>query len=277
MMLGWKMRQYNKKNLASTNLSSGIKHSLPRKIKGIIKQTLKSYKIIFLGITLIYLIGLIYLNKSDFITKKIYSFFDHFSYRMNFTLQNVFLEGQNHTKNSQIIDALNVRIGQSILSVPINDIKDNIENISWVKNAIIERKFPDSLFVKITERVPIAFWQSAGKIYLIDSEGSPILEKDIKQYKDLVILIGEDAPLNVSSLLSIISKNPELYKLVSSATRVGERRWNIKFHNGLEVKLPEENPEKSWNYITNLYEHKNLFANGVTTIDLRIPDRLYIK
>jgi cell division protein FtsQ len=75
----------------------------------------------------------------------------------------------------------------------------------------------------------------------------------------------------------MISKNKELYKQVSSATRVGERRWNIKFSNGLEIMLPEERPEKSWDYVIKLYENKNLFAKGTSVVDLRIPDRLYIK
>jgi cell division protein FtsQ len=197
--------------------------------------------------------------------------------KTNMTLQNVYLEGQKHTKNQQIVSAINLKIGQPIMSVPINEIKDSLESISWVKYAMVERQLPDSLYINIVEREAIAFWQNGGKLYLIDDEGSPILEQDLLAYKDLIILIGDDAPLNVNSLLQMISKNKELYKQVSSATRVGERRWNIKFSNGLEIMLPEERPEKSWDYVIKLYENKNLFAKGTSVVDLRIPDRLYIK
>ena len=36
------------------------------------------------------------------------------------------------------------------------------------------------------------------------------------------------------------------------------RRWDIKFKDGLIIKLPENNPTKSLSFVLNLLERKNL-------------------
>lgn len=197
--------------------------------------------------------------------------------KLGLRVQNVYLSGQKNTPISDIKSTLNFKLGDNILSIPIKQIKHNLEQINWIDEAIIFRQLPDSIFISLIEKKPAALWQSNGVLYLIDENGDILSDKQIKNFANFIIIVGEDARLYVKNLLNILKSNQELYTKIIAAIRVGERRWNIRFVNGLEVKLPEMLPEQAWDYVISLYKQKKLFVNGMTNIDLRIPDKLYIK
>jgi cell division protein FtsQ len=175
------------------------------------------------------------------------------------------------------LQALDVNLGEPILAIDIGEIKKKLEHISWVKYAVVERRLPNTLYVGIVERQPMALWQNAGAVYLIDSEGQIIEEKNLQPFSNLLIMIGEDAPLHAHDLMDIIIKDPELFSQISAISRVGGRRWNINFREKLEVKLPEHDTEKAWDYVIKLYKNNRLFNQGITSLDLRINHKLYIK
>jgi cell division protein FtsQ len=199
------------------------------------------------------------------------------SVKTGLVLENVYLEGQHYTKSDTIINALGVSLGQAILSVPIDEIRENLEKIDWVKYAIIERELPATLHIRIVERVPLALWQNAGQIYLIDEEGNLIVEDNLQDFAHLIIMVGDDAPLYAASFIEMIKGEKDLFKEVSAAIRVGERRWNVRFTNGLEVRLPELKEAEAWRFIIDMYKAKKLFNQPIASIDLRIPDKLYIR
>ncbi|MFV9875358.1 MAG: cell division protein FtsQ/DivIB [Rickettsiales endosymbiont of Dermacentor nuttalli] len=197
--------------------------------------------------------------------------------KLGLTVQNIYLSGQHNTPLNQITSSLNFKLGDNIFTIPIRRIKYNLEQMGWIDEAIIFRQLPDSVYISIIEKKPAALWQSNGALYLIDENGDILTNKQIKDFANLIIIVGDDAQLYVRSLLDMLRTDKKLYTKITSAIRIGERRWNIRFINGLEVKLPEISPEQAWDYIISLYTQKKLFVNGVTNIDLRIPDKLYIK
>jgi cell division protein FtsQ len=245
-------------------------------VRASLGPALRVIKIFFASLILIGLVSFYYSNYYKKLKTEIESAKIEIRNKLGLNLENVYLEGQHHTKGEQIIAALMVKIGQPILTVPIKSIKDRLEKIDWVKHAIVERRLPNTLYIGIEERKPIAFWQNASQLYLVDEEGTLIFEENLKPFSNLIILIGDDAPLYASSLLEVLKTDERIFKKVSSAIRIGERRWNIRFENGLEVKLPEENIEQSWQYVIKLCKDKHLLESGITVLDLRLSDKLFI-
>jgi cell division protein FtsQ len=58
---------------------------------------------------------------------------------------------------------------------------------------------------------------------------------------------------------------------------VAERRWNIKLKNGLDVRLPEAQPERAIETLIALDRDKKLISRDITAIDLRIADRVTVR
>jgi len=58
---------------------------------------------------------------------------------------------------------------------------------------------------------------------------------------------------------------------------VGERRWNLRLHNGTDVLLPEGAEGAAIKRLSELQQEAKLLDRPVAAIDLRLPDRLVVR
>lgn len=59
----------------------------------------------------------------------------------------------------------------SVLRVPLDERRSQVEALSWVESASVQRVLPNRLRVELTERTPIAFLQNGTELALIDVHG----------------------------------------------------------------------------------------------------------
>jgi cell division protein FtsQ len=192
-------------------------------------------------------------------------------------LKNVYLTGQHHTSSEAVIHAMQVKIGQPLFSIDIHDILTKLLTIPWIEHAVVTRVLPDSLRVTIQERIPIAVWQHQGKLQLIDSHGTIFRTDDMRPFTDKLLLVGENAPSHLQALLVLLNLMPELKDSIKSAVWLGDRRWNLRFQNGLDVKLPEQDTDKAILQLLVLHRKQPLQESGIRSIDMRIKGKIYVK
>lgn len=60
---------------------------------------------------------------------------------------------------------------RSLLQIPLDTRRSQVQEVSWVEEASIQRILPNRLRVEITERTPIAFFRNGGELTLIDAHG----------------------------------------------------------------------------------------------------------
>lgn len=195
-----------------------------------------------------------------------------------FALEYIYLEGRQHANKDQLTAALGLQAGDPILGVSVEDIQTRIRKLPWVRNAVVERQLPDTLHVHVEERQPVAVWQHDNALYLVDETGFVIDKTDPGEleYRHLLLVVGEDAPQYVNALMAMLGKEEDLFRRVSAAIRVGKRRWNILFHNKIEVKLPANNPERAWAMLAEMERQQQLLARNIHSVDLRLEDRIFI-
>lgn len=193
-------------------------------------------------------------------------------------LKYIYLEGRDHASLADVTAAIGLEAGDPILGVSVDGIKDRLKELSWVQDAVIERQLPDTLHVHIIERTPVAVWQHQGRLKLVDSTGTVIEAADAskKEYGRLLLVVGEDAPDYTVALMQMLSAEPELFTQVGAAVRVGNRRWDVKFRNGIEAKLPANNPERAWAMLAEMERQQHLLARDIRAVDLRLEDRMFI-
>lgn len=227
------------------------------------------------GIGFIYFSGL-YHKTMDMVS----AFLTHINADTGLVLQNVYIEGQHNVPTKDILHILekqNVKIGQPLLTISLDAIKEDFEHLSWIKYVAIERQFPNTLSIHFIEKTPVALWQNNNQLYLIDDEGKIITGANVGPFSELIILVGSDAPANAKYLLKVIGQEKEILQKIASAIRVGERRWNIRLKNGTEIRLPEEGMEEAWQKIINKQKETAILDNGLQYIDLKIKDRIFVK
>ena len=193
-----------------------------------------------------------------------------------FAVDEIFLEGRKSTPIAAVNKAVGLERGDPILSVSVEELRERLMALKQVRYVEIERTLPGTLHIHLLEREPVALWQNDGRYTLVDVDGVQ-MESCKEVCPKLPIIVGEDAPSATPELLTMLAKEPELYHQVVSATRMGERRWNIKFANGIEVKLPEATPEEAWAELARMNREEQVLSRDIRVIDMRVQDRIFIK
>ena len=196
---------------------------------------------------------------------------------LGMTVSDIRVEGRETTDRETILAALGAGPGTPILAVDPTRAKDQLEALPWVRSAVIERHMPGTLYVRLVERKPLALWQHGGKIELIDHGGEVIPVVRLDQFAKLPMVVGEGAARHAAELLQMLASEPELAARVTAATRVGDRRWNLRIDNAIDVLLPAHEAANAWSQLARLERSSAISKRDLQTIDLRLPDRLVLR
>jgi cell division protein FtsQ len=193
------------------------------------------------------------------------------------TIDDVMLEGRHFSDRRAVAKAVDLRRGMPILGFSLNAMRERLIVNPWIADAHIERRLPNVVHIRLTERRPIALWQRKGQLALVDSDGKIIKGADLRKFRELVILVGKGAPKEAPTLFAMLSAEPALARLVTAATRIGGRRWTLSFTGGVRVYLPEMDPHVAWTRLAGINRRKKLLARDIKLIDMRLPDRMIVK
>lgn len=193
------------------------------------------------------------------------------------SLQTVEVRGRGETRQADILGAINAARGAPLLALDIDAMRERLTALHWIVSAEIERHSPDRLQVTVKEAEPLALWQRNQKLFLVSRAGKVIETADLSKYAQLLVIVGDKAPERAEALFDLLSQQPELKNRVTAAVYVGKRRWNLRFDNGLDVKLPEEAPEAAWQRLAQLQRQYGVLDKDVSVIDLRLPDQVVLR
>ncbi len=200
-----------------------------------------------------------------------------------FALADVMVEGRIETDRNAILHALGVQRGDPILAVDLAEARERLEGLPWVSSAAVERRLPDILYIRLTERQPMAIWQHDRKFTVIDREGRPLADatemarRGNQRVDTLPHVVGANAPMQVSKLLAALDKVPSVREKVVAATWVGDRRWDLKLGNNVVVKLPEGGMGVALRQLAELDASGRVLDRDIVAIDLRQPDRAVLQ
>lgn len=197
--------------------------------------------------------------------------------RLGFVVSDIKVEGRETTERETIITALGAKPGTPILAMSPGRAKGQLESLPWVHSAVVERRLPDTLYIRLVERKPLALWQHGGKVELIDHEGSVIPVSRLDRFAKLPLVVGEHAAGRAAGLIDMLGTEPDLASQVTAAIRVGDRRWNLRIDNAIEVLLPADAPANAWAQLARLERSSAILKRDVQTVDVRIPDRLVLR
>ncbi len=189
----------------------------------------------------------------------------------------VFVVGREKTSRAALIEALDVTLGEPMLAFDAEAARNRVEALGWVREAVVERRFPDTIFLRIVERKPLALWQRDGQLLVIGRDGVVIEGAAPARFSLLPVIVGDDAPAHAAPLLAVLASEPGLSQRVAAAVRGGGRRWNLRFDNGIDVELPEQDFAAAWRRLAEFERLHQLLSRNITAIDLRLPDRLVVR
>jgi cell division protein FtsQ len=195
-----------------------------------------------------------------------------------FKLADITVEGRDYVERDAILAALNVQAGDSLLGIDLQASRKRLEAIDWVSAATVERRMPDTLYVTLKERRAVAIWQNGSDYTLIDSNGRTVRASRMPPGAEKLLLLGgPGAPEHVGELLLLLAYEPVIARRLRAAVWVGQRRWNLVLNNDTEIWLPEEDAVAALQRMAKLDASDKLLQREFGIVDLRLPDKLYLK
>ena len=185
-------------------------------------------------------------------------------------------EENHYTKTEEILSAIHVNPGIPMSQINLDEMRQTIERLPWIRSAVVERYWPNHIKITIKEKVPLALWQNNQKYRPLD-EFAEVIPTTEKLPADLLLVVGSDAPKHLLSLLENLQQVPEIDQYVRSATRIGERRWNLKLFDGLEILLPEENILEALIRLDTRNKNEQILKRQIASIDLRTHGKVILK
>lgn len=192
-------------------------------------------------------------------------------------VREVILEGRQNTPRELVQAALGVQRGDPLLGFSPAEARARLESIAWVERAHVERRLPGTILVRLTERTPFAIWQHNGRFAVIDREGRVVTSSTLDAFGPLPLVVGAGAERAAAALHDLLAAHPEVQRRVQAMVRVGERRWNLRLHNGADVLLPEGHEAAALQRLAELQAQQALLDRPLAAIDLRLPDRLVLR
>ena len=196
---------------------------------------------------------------------------------LGFDLDMVTIVGSRGLLETEVLSAAGITGRNSLLFLDIAEVRDRLRRIPLIKEVSVRKLFPDRLLIELVEREPFAIWQKDGKLLVVATDGTPIQELTDQRFTDLPFVVGKGANERVAEFLKIIDSSGDLRSSIRAGILVGERRWTLKMTNGLDVKLPESDPEATLAQFARMARESRLLDKDLVSIDLRVPGRMYAR
>ena len=197
--------------------------------------------------------------------------------RYGLRVREVVSEGVTYTDRLTLNQALASFNNQNILTVDIEAIKNRLERLPWVREASVARELPGTLRVRIVEHRAVARLHDGTRQVLVGEGGRVIPVPATSRFRDLPLVQGGGAPERAAGLARLLASEPELAAKVSYARLVGGRRWDVHLTGGIEVRLPEREPEKAWGRLAAQHRATALLGRAIKAVDLRHPSWLTLE
>jgi cell division protein FtsQ len=192
-------------------------------------------------------------------------------------IASVGLTGNQHVSREEVLAIAGVTGTTSLIFLDVERARERLKSNPWIADATVLKLYPRELQISIKEREAFALWQKERVVSVIADDGTVIEPYVAPRLIRLPLVVGIGAGAKAKDLLALLDRHPTIREFVRASVLVGERRWNLRLNNGIEVRLPETGAETALDRLVALDREKNLITRDIVIIDLRLPDRVTVR
>jgi cell division protein FtsQ len=198
----------------------------------------------------------------------------------SFAVRTIEIDGAVHTPRPTLELATKRYTGLNLFQIDIARVQRDLGGLGWVRRIDIEKKLPDTLRIKITERRPVALVNVGGRLLYVDDEGVAFAELSPRVGdQDLPLIAGaEGAELTrtVAFLTTLRKSDRELFARVSEVWPIPPRGFAL-YDRDLGAVVYANVDDVSAKY-RNLRAVLGAESNPkIEYADLRFADRVIVK
>ena len=104
------------------------------------------------------------------------------------------VELNGNVSRASVLDIFRADRGRSVLRIPLEERRRQLESIPWIEQAVVRRALPHTIQVEIVERTPIAFLRDGTQMSLVDVHGV-ILDRPVQGKFHFPVVTGMNAEM----------------------------------------------------------------------------------
>ncbi|MDO8493873.1 MAG: FtsQ-type POTRA domain-containing protein [Deltaproteobacteria bacterium] len=199
-----------------------------------------------------------------------------------FSVQKIEVVGDfRYINRDQVVAKSGLKPGMNLFEVSLNRVRENLEQLPWVKEVLIRRQLPSSVWIHLKEEEPRALLLKKNLTF-ISSEGKLIAPFQGLQNADWPVFTGFDSQQKIRGgveLLNFFQKKQEFQLF-----RVAEIHYNgatgfsvVTNDRPMEIHLGEDQIEKKLERLQALWPKVSKRWSNIRGIDLDYEDKVVLK
>lgn len=141
-----------------------------------------------------------------------------------------------HVTEAQIRLVAERRVRGTFFTVDLERVRSSLEKLPWVREARVERRWPDTLVVSLVEHVPLARWNDTA---LVSQTGSIFVAAVSQPLPRLHGPDGSSAEV-VNAFHAYQSALAPLAMTIAELRLTPRRAWRLRLDNGMQLALGRE-------------------------------------
>src|ERR1700730_13991207 len=199
---------------------------------------------------------------------------DIFAKALGFSIKAVTIAGERELKEQDILAIAWIGPRNSLLFLDVAKIRERLKQLPLVKEAAVTKLYPDRILIEIEERQPFALWQSDGQVRIVAADGVPIGTMRDQRFTRLPLVVGAGANEKLTEYLALLETAGDLRERIVAGMLVAGRRWTLKTATGVDVLLPEIDPEAALARLVDLQRTSRVLDKDILSLDFRQPGRV---
>ena len=194
-----------------------------------------------------------------------------------FRITSVAINGRKQLTQDEVLATGGVNGRSSLLFLDAEAVRDRLKANPWIADATVLKLYPGQLQIDIVERSAFALWQQDGRLSVIADDGAVLQGYVSPRFITLPLVVGKGAETRARDFLALLDRYPQVRIATRAAIFVGERRWNLRLKDGLDIRLPENDVGNALAALSALDNEDRLFSRDIVAVDMRLPDRLTVQ
>jgi cell division protein FtsQ len=194
-----------------------------------------------------------------------------------FRITAVAITGRKQLNQDEVLAIGGVTGRSSLLFLDAAVVRDRLKANPWIADAAVQKFYPGEIRIDIVERTAFALWQQDGRLSVISEDGAVLEPYVSRRFMSLPLVVGKGAETQARDFLALLARYPQVRSVTKAAILVGERRWNLRLKDGLDIRLPEQDVGNALAALSKLDREDRLFSRDIVAVDMRLPDRLTVQ
>lgn len=202
----------------------------------------------------------------------------------------VTVEGVSRLSREEVLAAAGIRPRVNVLEVDLEAALERMRSMPWVRTAVVKRRFPDRISIRVEEREPTALL-AAGGLWLVDAGGEVFKPVEPGESYDLPVVTGVappgsgeagEATASLRAALRVVEAFQGRRRLTPGD--IGEIRVEadgrlrvFTAREGVELKLGRESWDQRVGRLDALLDQDLMTLSAVESVDLDLADEAVVR